>query len=130
MKIFITENSPVIRERLTEMLKSIPNVELAGEADDAAKVVRGLNAIQPDVVILGFSSARDNLEVLRRIRLLPLSVTVIVMTNRVHSLYRNKCMDTGADYFLDKSRDIGVLNDLLYGLAEEFAPGAGQVASR
>ncbi len=125
MKVFITENSPVIRERLTEMLDNIPHVELAGEADNDDRAVRNICEIQPDVVILGFSSARDNLDVLRRIRMQFLPVTMIVMTNKVYSSYRKKCMDSGADYFLDKSRDIGVLSDLLSGLAEQTAPKIG-----
>jgi DNA-binding NarL/FixJ family response regulator len=130
MKVFITENSPVIRERLTEMLDNIPYVELAGAADSDDRAVRSICEIRPDVVILGFSSARDNLDVLRRIRMQPLSVRVIVMTNRVHSLYRKKCMDLGADYFLDKSRDIGVLSNLLSSLADETATKNGLVAMR
>jgi len=120
----------VIRERLTEMLNSIPYVELAGEADNEARAVLSIYAIRPEVVILGFSSARENLDVLRRIRMQSLPVRVIVMTNRVHSLYRKKCMDSGADYFLDKSRDIGVLNDLLSSLAEETEPDIGLAANR
>ena len=95
MRIFIAEDSPVIRERLREMLNSIPYVELAGEADNEAESVRSICAIKPDVVILGFSSARENLEVLRSIRMQPLSVRVIVVTNKVHSLYRKKCMESG-----------------------------------
>ena len=130
MRVFITEDSSVIRERLREMLDSIPYVELAGEADNEARAVRSICTIQPDVVILGFSSSRENLDVLRRIRMEPLSVRVIVMTNKVHSLYRKKCMDSGADYFLDKSRDIGVLSELLSSLADETEPDIGLAASR
>ncbi len=122
MKVFITEDSPVIRERLSEMLNSIPCVELAGEADNKARAVRSICAVQPDVVILGLSSAKGNLDVLRRIRMETMSVRVIVMTNKVYSLYRKKCMDLGADYFLDKSRDIEVLSDLLCSLADATAP--------
>jgi DNA-binding NarL/FixJ family response regulator len=130
MRIFIAEDSPVIRERLREMLKSIPYVELAGEADNEIESVHSIGTIKPDVAILGFSSARENLEVLRSIRMQPLSVRVIVVTNKVHSLYRKKCMNAGADHFLDKSRDIGVLNELLSNLAEETEPDIGLAASR
>jgi DNA-binding NarL/FixJ family response regulator len=128
MKIFISEDSPVILERLREMLESIPYVELAGEADNDDRAVRSICEIQPDVVILGFSSARENLDVLRRIKMRFLPITMIVMTNKVYSLYRNKCMDSGADYFLDKSRDIGKLSSLLSSLADETALENGFVA--
>jgi DNA-binding NarL/FixJ family response regulator len=120
MKVFITEDSPEIRKRLREMLNNIPNVELAGEADNEAEVVRSISTIQPDVVILSFSSARDNLDALRQIRMQSMFIWVIVITNNVHSLYRKLCIDLGTDYFLDKSRDIGVLSDLLSSLANEI----------
>ncbi len=112
----------MIRERLRDLLNSIPSVELVGEADNEAEVMQSIGAIRPDVVILGYSSARDNLGVLRRIRMLPMPITVIVMTNRVYSLYRKKCMDSGADHFLDKSRDIEALSSLLSSLADATAP--------
>lgn len=122
MKVFVADSSSVIRERLREMLNSIPCVEVAGEADNVAGVMRSICTTQPDVMILGFSSARDNLEVLRRIRMQPLTIKVIVMTNKVYSLYRSKCISSGADHFLDKSRDIGKLSSLLSRLADETAP--------
>lgn len=130
MKVFVIEDSSVIRERLRDMLKSIAYVELVGETECEAEVVRSIHAIQPDLVILGLSSARVSLETLRRIKMLPLSIRVIVMTNKVYSLYRKKCMESGADYFLDKSRDIEVLSDLLSGLADETAPEIGLAAKR
>jgi len=129
MRVFITEDSPVIRDRLREMLDSIPFVELAGEADNEARAVRSICELQPDVVILGFSSARENLNVLLQIRMKLLPVRVIITTNRVHSLYRKKCMDSGADHFLDKSRDIDVLIELLSSLADEAEPETGLAAS-
>jgi len=43
---------------------------------------------------------------------------VIVLTNDVYPQYRKKCMDAGADYFLDKSRDIAELGNLLLRLAD------------
>jgi DNA-binding NarL/FixJ family response regulator len=130
MKVFVAENSSVIRERLREMLNSIPCVELAGETDNEAGAVQSICTIQPDVVILGFSSARENLDVLRGIRLQALTIKVIVMTNKVYSLYRSKCINSGADYFLDKSRDIGKLSSLLSCLADETTPENGLVAMR
>jgi DNA-binding NarL/FixJ family response regulator len=130
MRVLIFEDSSGIRERLREMLDSFHCVELVGEADCETRAVQSISVTKPDVVILCFSSARDNLEVLRRIRMQQLSVRVIVMTNEVNSLYRKKCVDLGADYFLDKSRDIGLLSELLCGLSDEVEPQTGQVSKQ
>lgn len=118
MKVLVIEDSYMIRERMRDLLKSIACVELVGEPDKKEEVERSICILQPDVVILGTSSVMDSLDMLLRIKMQPLSIKVIVMTNKIHSQYRKKCMDSGADYFLDKTRDIELLSSLLSGLAE------------
>lgn len=125
------EDSAAIRERLRDMLERIPHVELAGEADNENDAMRDICRIQPDAVILDFSSASGNsLSLMHRIKLQSLSIRVIVLTNNAYPQYRKKCMESGADYFLDKSRDIGVLSDLLSGLAEETELDIGLAVKR
>ena len=121
MRVFVIEDSSVIRERLHERLNNIPSVELVGETENKAVAVQSICTLKPDVVILGFSTAMDNLEVLRRIKMQPLSISVIVLSNMVYSQYQKKCIDTGADYFLDKSRDIEVLTNLLTSMVKELS---------
>jgi DNA-binding NarL/FixJ family response regulator len=120
MRVFIVEDSAVIRERLSDMLMHLSNVELAGEADNEVDAVRCIRNMQLDVVILDFSLAMGNSQhVLRQIKLQPLATRVIVLTNNVYPQYRKKCMELGADYFMDKSRDIDALGSLLTKLADE-----------
>ena len=118
MKVFLVEDSPVIRERLRSMIASIPNIELAGEADNEIDAVRGIYKVCPDVVILDLILAKGSgMEVLRRVKEQALSSLVIVLTNQGYSQYQKKCMGLGADYFMDKSRESGKLNELLASLA-------------
>lgn len=118
MKVFLVEDSPVIRERLRGMVASIPETELVAEADNEDDAVRGICAIRPDVVILDLTLARGSgMEVLRQIRGQPLASLVIVLTNYGYPQYQKKCMELGANYFMDKSRDIEILSELLAGLA-------------
>ena len=65
------------------------------------------------------------MEVLRRIRLQPLSTRVIVLTNYSQPQYQKKCLELGADYFLDKTKDISVLEELLTQLAGTFKNDRG-----
>lgn len=130
MRVFVVENSAVIRERLRDMLNSIPDIKLVGEVDNETEAVRCICTLLPDVVILDFSLASGNgLGVLRRIRMQPISIRVIVLTNDAYPQYRKKCMDAGADYFLDKSRDIEALGNLLDKLADgsDLQPDAVQM---
>lgn len=118
MKVFLVEDSLVIRERLRCMVASIPGSELVAEADNEADAVRGIRAIRPDVVILDLTLASGSgMEVLRQVRERPRASIVIVLTNYGYTQYQKKCMALGADYFMDKSRDIEVLSELLASLA-------------
>lgn len=118
MKIFIVDDSAAIRERLRDALESIPNVEFTGEADNENEALEKISRNPPDVVILDFTSAKGNsLSLMQRIKLQSLESRVIVLTNNIYPQYRKKCMEEGADYFMDKSRDIDELLRLLSELA-------------
>ncbi len=118
MKAFIVEDSPVIRERLHSMIDGIQDIEHVGDADNEADAVRCIHKTQPDLLILDLTLASGNgMEVLRQIRLKAFSGTVIVLTNFGYPQYKKKCMELGADYFLDKSRDIEMLSELLVSLS-------------
>ena len=124
MKVFIVDDSAAIRERLRDMLERIPNVEFTGEADNENEALQKISRFRPDVVILDFSSAKGNsLSLMYRIKLQSLETRVIVLTNNVYPQYRKKCMEEGADYFMDKSRDIDELARLLSELANESKAG-------
>lgn len=123
MKIFLVEDSAVIRERLRGMIAAIPDIELAGEADNEADAVRGICALCPNIVILDLVLASSSgIEVLRQIRKQSLSGLVIMLTNNGYPQYRKKCMELGADYFMDKSQEIETLSGLLVKLANGGQP--------
>lgn len=119
MKIFLVEDSQVVRERLRGTLACIPDIELVAEVDNEDDAIQGICAVLPDVVILDLTLVGGSgMEVLRRIRLQPLSMLVIVLTN--HPQYQKKCLELGANYFLDKTKEISVLEELLTQLAGTF----------
>lgn len=123
MKVLIVEDSPEICERLHNMIDGIPGIELVGDADNEADAVRDICAIQPDLLILDLTLASGSgMEVLRRIKLQAFHGVTIVLTNYAYPQYRKKCMELGADYFLDKSWDIEMLSELLVRLPNSQHP--------
>jgi len=123
MKALIVEDSPVICERLHNMIDDIQNIELVGDADNEADAVRNICASQPDLVILDLTLAGGSgMEVLRQIKSQAFPCMAIVLTNYAYPQYKKRCMELGADYFLDKSLDIEILADLLACLAKGSRP--------
>ncbi|RZI42375.1 response regulator transcription factor [Herbaspirillum sp. HC18] len=114
MKVFLVEDSELILEHLRDMLAEVAGVQTVGEASTEDNAIRGIEASRPDLVILDLTLAQGSgIEVLRRTkRTLPAAKTV-VLTNRVAPQYRQRCLEMGADCFLDKTRDFTQLRTLV-----------------
>jgi DNA-binding NarL/FixJ family response regulator len=63
-------------------------------------------------------------EVLQNIKQGQAAPIVIVLTNYPYSVYRQKCLQAGADFFLDKSTEFDQIPALLEQFKRGSAPGA------
>jgi DNA-binding NarL/FixJ family response regulator len=109
MKVFIADDSLVLRERLEEMLSELPGVEIMGFAQDVPGALTSIKTLQPDVVILDIrmpgGSGVDVLQNIKKDKKDKKNPMVIILTNYPYPQYRKKCMDLGADFFFDKSTE-------------------------
>jgi DNA-binding NarL/FixJ family response regulator len=128
MRIFISDDSAVVRERLATMLAELSEIEIVGQAKDAFEVIEGINNSRPDVTILDIRMRGvSGIELLHKIkRSIPMP-KVIVLTDYPYPQYRQKCIEAGADYFLDKSRDFEQIKDILEQLREHSTPRIAQI---
>jgi DNA-binding NarL/FixJ family response regulator len=114
MKVFIADDSAVVRERLTEMLSELPEIEIIGQAEDGLEAINLIEKLNPDVVILDIRMPRGNgIDVLQNIKKNNPSLIVIMLTNYPYPQYRKKCMKAGADYFFDKSTEFEKVTEML-----------------
>jgi len=106
MKIFIADDSAVVRERLIEMLSELPGIEIIGQAQDGLEATNLIKKLNPDVVILDIRMPRENgIDVLQNIKRDKQAPIVIMLTNYPYPQYRKKCMEAGADFFFEKSTE-------------------------
>lgn len=125
--IFIADDSDTLRERLTTMLSEVEGAEVVGQARNAAEAVEGIRSLNPDVVILDIQMpGGSGIDVLKTIKRHARPPVVMMLTNHASGLYRKKCMEWGADFFLDKSREIerltAIFEGLIRGQGAESAP--------
>ncbi len=120
MKVYIVDDSILIRDLLKAMLVADPEVEIIGEAGnprDAAKEVFSLN---PDVVIMDMKRPlEDGLDTIEKIKNTDSPPVVIVLTNYSLRQYKEKCMDFGADFFFDKSNEFEKIPEVLEQLSRD-----------
>ena len=118
MRILIADDSVIVRERLINLLTELQGVEIIGQAEDAMEA-RGLaEKLKPDLAILDLRMPKGSgADVLFDLKRLVPSPKVIMLTNYPHAENRKKCMEGGADFFLDKSTEfqkvVAVVKEML-----------------
>jgi len=125
MKVFIADDSPLFVDRLTELLRDVPGVELAGQAGDVPESVRCIQQMKPDAVILDLQMpGGSGLDVLRAIRPNHPGLYILICTNYPYPQYREECLSAGANYFLDKSAEFEKIPAILHRFLRNSAKSA------
>ncbi len=118
MKIVIVDDSKMLRQRIIEMLSDIPEVEIAGEAENANEAIKIIELVKPDILILDIRMpGGSGLEVLKSIQQKKLSMINILFTNYPLDQYKKKCFELGVDYFFDKSTEFEAVKKVIEDLA-------------
>lgn len=117
LRIFVVEDSSIVRERLVAMLNATPNVAVVGEAATPAAAITGISDTQPDAVLLDVHLIDGSgIEVLRAIHPRLPGVIFIVLTNYTVASYRDAYLRAGASYYLDKSHEFNSVPGIVAGL--------------
>ncbi|HDZ59008.1 MAG TPA: response regulator transcription factor, partial [Ignavibacteriales bacterium] len=102
--VVIADDSPLVRERLGNMLSEDPNINIVGLARDSLEALSFVEYKKPDAVVLDIRMPGANgIEVLKKIKKMSPSTVVIILTNYPGSQYKTMCYKSGVDYFFDKS---------------------------
>ena len=117
MKIVIADDSSLMRERIKYLLKSENSDLDLFDAINGLEALRLIKEIKPDLVILDIRMPELNgINVLKKIREMRMQVKVCILTNYSYPLYKLKCFEAGADYFLNKTEDFEDITDILTNL--------------
>lgn len=120
-KVFIVDDSPSMRVRLSELLGEIDGLDVVGEAGTPADAIDGILRVHPQYVLLDYQlEGGTGLDVLRAVHPQAPGVVFIVLTNHATPQYRRACIEAGAQHFLDKSSEFGRIKEVIAGL--EAAP--------
>jgi DNA-binding NarL/FixJ family response regulator len=106
MKVFLVDDSLVIRQRLRRMVAEVNEVTVIGEAADAQEAISAIIEQKPDVVILDIHLLNGSgIDVLQKLKMATPDTAVIVLTNYPYPQYRQRCTEAGADFFFVKSTE-------------------------
>ena len=122
--VLVVEDSKLVRDRLVRLLSEIPNLRIVAEAATAADAIRKIGDLEPDMVTLDLRLEKSSgLDVLRAIEGGDRRPCIAVLSNQGDPEARRECLALGADFFFDKSREMGDLKTMISGLAASIQPG-------
>jgi DNA-binding NarL/FixJ family response regulator len=127
MRVFVVDDSALLREQVVGLLSVLVGVEIIGQAQYALEAFHEICELKPDVVTLDIHLiGGSGIDVLRRIKRLDPAPIVIMLTNSTTPPYRRKCMRAGADFFLDKSSDFENLKAIIETLSNRIDKSAAK----
>jgi DNA-binding NarL/FixJ family response regulator len=116
MRVFLVEDSPLIRKRIVDSLDSIGGFEVVGFAESEHDAVDAIVDARPDVIITDIRLKQGNgIEVVRQVRRTPgvARPKIFVLSNYAYPEYKRECELVGADDFFDKSSEYDRFLDTL-----------------
>lgn len=82
IRIVVADDHPIVRRGLRTLLKTQNDMELVGEAENGAKAVELVNALQPDIVIMDLQMpVQDGMSAIRELNQAKSATRVVVLTS-------------------------------------------------
>lgn len=109
LRIYLVEDSPVIRDNLAESLEELAGARVVGWASTEAEACGWLvdNPGSWDLVVVDlFLLQGSGLNVVKRLTERDLKQKVVVLTSYATAAIRERCLALGADAIFDKSTEI------------------------
>ena len=116
-RILLIEDSEALSRRLVELLSEPGRLAVAAQATTQSQALSRLQESPFDVLVVDIELAEGNgVAVIRAARQLyppEAQPLIVVLTNYASDFVRDHCFAAGADYFLDKMRDIASLKAIV-----------------
>lgn len=108
LRVFVVEDSELIRKRIIENISTMGGFEVVGFAESATEAIASIARLHPDIVITDIQLKEGSgIDVVRKIRAQPYTPRprIFVLTNYAFPEYKRQCTVAGADEFFDKSSE-------------------------
>lgn len=123
LKILLVDDSEFILQRVQHLLSGMNDVQEIRTAISAEEAEVWIEEYNPTLIFLDINlPGKNGLQMLKDIRSnKSIDPIVVILTNNTLSGYRNECMQAGADYFLDKSKDFASIPDIIIETVGKFS---------
>jgi two-component system, NarL family, response regulator DevR len=124
LRVFVVEDSTLVRERLAKHIGSGELAQIVGVAEDVEQARQGIEATDAEVVVLDLRLSDCNgIDLLHALRDRTDQIVTIVLTNYATPVFRAASFGAGADYFFDKTTEFDRAMEIIAKLAREKVVG-------
>jgi DNA-binding NarL/FixJ family response regulator len=112
--ILIVDDNMNFVKRMIGILEEVENVGDINVAENYEEACRILDDQQPDIALLDINlPGKNGLALLKKVKQTVPSCGVIMITNHASDYYRQQCRNMGADFFLDKTIEFGLVPGII-----------------
>ena len=108
VRVFVVEDSALIRRRIIDNVQSMSGFDVVGFAESEEEAIEAIKKLRPDVVVTDIRLKEGNgIAVVRQVRAGEMNPQpkIFVLTNFAYPEYQAQCSLAGADAFFDKSSE-------------------------
>jgi DNA-binding NarL/FixJ family response regulator len=130
IRVLVVDDHPVVRRGITDLLGSVPDVEVVGTACDGAESVDLAGTLDPDVVLMDIEMPGvDGVEATHRIGTTAPRAAVVILTTFADRARITRALDAGAAGYLLKDAEPSELIDGIRAAAAGSTPMSPLAAS-
>lgn len=104
ISVLLVDDHPVVIEGLRKLLEVAGDIDVTGDANDAASALKQAKLLKPDVILLDLRMpGATGIQTTRRLREQEFPGAIIVLTSYGDQAYVTQALEAGADGYLLKS---------------------------
>src|SRR5437016_3307979 len=97
VRILVVEDHPAVREALAARIKQYADLEICGEAEDAAEALQMATDKKPDIIITDITLKKgDGIDLIKRLKSRDASARILVWSMHSENHYAERALRAGA----------------------------------
>ena len=102
-RVLVVDDHPIVRYGFAQLLSVAPDLEVCGQAADAASALELLSSARPDVILVDVSLGKTNgIDLIRELKDKSPEAAVLVVSIHDEQLYAERAMRAGASGYIMK----------------------------
>jgi DNA-binding NarL/FixJ family response regulator len=119
-RVLIVDDHPAVREALAIRIAAQPDLEVCGEAADAAEALRVAAATDPDVAVIDIGlKAGNGIDLIKRLKVRNDKFRAIVWSMYSEELYAERALRAGAMGYINKQQATGKIIEAIRRLLDD-----------